>query len=87
MIFLGWVGWVLRLPIFFSKAGRLVHELQWRGTIVSLAPEASSVEGLFYRHCTRKNMQLAFFPMRKDSSLHEISLALPSVGIFRNLKQ
>jgi len=84
VIFLGWVDWVLQLPIFISKAEKLVHELQWRGTTVSLAPEASSVEGLFYRHCMRKNMQLAFFPMRKESSLHEKPQALPSAGFFRN---
>jgi hypothetical protein len=35
-----------------------------------------------------KNMWLAFFPMRKESSRHNIQpTALPSAGFFRNLKQ
>jgi hypothetical protein len=32
-------------------------------------------------------MQLAFFPMRKESSRQEKQLALPSAEFFRSLKQ
>jgi hypothetical protein len=46
----------------FLKAGRLVHELQWRGTNVSLAPEACCVEGLFSRPLQTKKYAACIFP-------------------------